>query len=64
LLLDRSLDCIIRGLNDTTKKLQEQPYRTESGETRTVPVYASLVPQVSIANAAGKEVASGVMPFG
>ncbi len=64
LLLDPSLDCIIRGLNDTTKKLQEQPYPMENGEIRQVPVYASLVPQVSIANAAGKEVASGVMPFG
>jgi hypothetical protein len=64
LLVDPSLNCMIRGLNDTTNKLQERLYPTQDGEMRKVPVYASLVPQVSITNAAGKVVANGVMPFG
>lgn len=64
MLLDPSLDCIIRGLNDMSRKVQERTYATPTGETRTAPVYASLVPQVSITNSAGKEVASGPMPFG
>ena len=64
LLLDPSLDCIIRGLNDTSRKMQDRTNATESDESRTVGAYPSLVPQVSITNSAGKEVASGAMPFG
>ena len=63
-LLDPSLDSIVRGLDDTTQRIGERPFRDLDGQIRNVPVYAPLVPQVSIRNAAGKEVASGTMPFG
>jgi hypothetical protein len=64
LLVDPTLNCMIRGLNDTTNKLQERTYPTPDGQSRTVPVYASLVPRVSITNSSGKVVANGLMPFG
>ena len=63
-LVDSSLGCVIRGLDDATKKTGEIFYLGDDGETRKAFRYASLVPHVSITNAAGKEVASGIMPFG
>ena len=64
LLVDPALNCIVRGLDDTKQKIGERPYMGADGQTRNMPMYTSLVPQVSITNAAGKEVASGTMPFG
>ena len=63
-LVDPTLGCVICGLHDTTQKTGETLYLGDDGETRRAIRYASLVPQVSITNAAGKEVASGTMPFG
>ena len=63
-LVDPSLGCVIRGLDDATQKTGERLYLGDDGETRRAFRYASLVPHVSISNAAGKEVASGTMPFG
>jgi len=64
MLLDPALDSMIRGLDNAAQKSGEQSYQGPDGQVRTIPVYASVAPTVSITNAAGKEVASGTMPFG
>lgn len=64
LLLDPSLDCIIRGLSSPSQKMQEQTDDAATGQARGQPVYTALVPRVSITNSAGREVARGPMPFG
>ena len=57
----------LRGLYDTTKKtMRKRSVRNADGTVTSTdyPVYGTLVPTVAITNAAGKEVASGKMPFG
>jgi hypothetical protein len=63
-LIDPELDLMIAGLNDTTRKEGEMSFALEGGEPVTIPRYASLDPTVVIADASGKEVAAGKMPFG
>jgi hypothetical protein len=63
-LTDPSLGVMITGLNDTTRKIREMTFRDAEGKEVKIPSYASLDPTVVITNSAGKEVASGPMPFG
>ena len=62
-MIDPKLNLLIRGLSDTTQKVSERTYRI-SGQTVTVPRYASLAPTVTITNSSGEQVAEGTMPFG
>lgn len=64
LIVDPKLDLLVRGLNDTTKKVGERKYRDSDGKEVTAPRYASLDPAVVITNSAGEKVAEGTMPFG
>ena len=64
MLKDAGTGMLLRGLYDTTKTTQQRAIRNADGTSRSVPIYESLVPTVTIVDAAGKEVASGQMPFG
>jgi hypothetical protein len=64
MLIDRSRDLMISDIQDTSRKERELKIPGEDGKFIKYAIYASLDPVVSITNAAGKEVASGKMPFG
>jgi hypothetical protein len=64
MLTDASSGMLIRGLYDTTKAPEQRAIRTLSGGSVSYPVYASLVPMITITDSSGKQVASGPMPFG
>ncbi|MBM4087858.1 MAG: hypothetical protein FJ276_00295 [Planctomycetes bacterium] len=64
MLTDASSGMMIRGLNDTTKALEQRAVRTLSGGSVSYPVYPSLVPMITITDSSGKQVAGGPMPFG
>ncbi len=64
LVLEPSLDLMIRGLYDTTQETGTRAAQNEQGESVSVPRHASLHPSVSITNSSGTEVAKGKMPFG
>ena len=64
MLVDPVLDVMVTDIRDTTRKEREYEYTDENGENVTVQRYASLNPTVTITSAAGKQVASGEMPFG
>lgn len=64
MLADRDSGLMIRGLMDTSNTIQQRTIRDPDGTQRSVPVYAPLVPTVTITDATGKEVARGDMPFG
>ncbi len=63
-LIDPKLDIMIRGLDDTSVKVDKE-YKDANGKViQTVKVNKSLDPNVVIARADGEVIAEGVMPFG
>jgi hypothetical protein len=63
-LVDPELDIMIRGLDDTSVKVDKE-YKDSNGKVvHTAKVNKSLDPKVVIARADGQIVAEGVMPFG
>jgi hypothetical protein len=64
MLKDTANGTLIRGLYDTTKVARQRTILSRDGTSRSIPVYESLTPTVSITDDTGKEVASGRMPFG
>jgi hypothetical protein len=63
-LIDPKLDIMIRGLDDTSVKVDKE-YKDANGKViHTAKVSKSLDPNVVIARADGEVVAEGVMPFG
>jgi len=63
-LIDPKLDIMIRGLEDTSVKIDKE-YKDATGKVyRTLKVDKSLDPNVVIARAGGEVIAEGVMPFG
>ncbi|MBN2592633.1 MAG: hypothetical protein JXA81_03925 [Sedimentisphaerales bacterium] len=63
-LIDPKLDIMIRGLDDTSVKVDKE-YKDSSGKVvHTAKVEKSLDPNVVIARADGEVIAKGVMPFG
>jgi hypothetical protein len=63
-LIDPELDIMIRGLDDTSIKVDKE-YKDGSGKVvHTGKVNKSLDPKVVITRAGGEVVAEGVMPFG
>ena len=64
MLKDAGTGMLLRGLYDTSNTTRERVLRNADGTTRSVPIYESMVPTVTIVDAAGKQVASGQMPFG
>jgi len=64
MLVDPASKMMIRGLQDTTRKIGELKYLDEDGKPLLLPRYASLDPTVVITDSSGKRVAEGIMPFG
>ncbi|UCE47391.1 MAG: hypothetical protein JSW47_17545, partial [Phycisphaerales bacterium] len=63
-MIDPKLDIMIRGLDDTSVKVDKE-YKDSSGKViHTAKRPKSLDPKVVITRANGKIVAEGVMPFG
>ena len=62
-LIDPKLTIMIRGLVDTERK-EKKSVELGDGKTSSYETEASLDPTVTITNAAGKQVAEGLMPFG
>jgi hypothetical protein len=63
-LIDPKLDIMIRGLDDTSVKVDKE-YKDGTGKViQTVKVNKSLDPNVVIARADGEVIAEGIMPFG
>jgi hypothetical protein len=63
-LIDPKLDIMIRGLNDTSVKVDKE-YKNRDGKViQTFKVDKPLDPKVVITRADGEVVAEGVMPFG
>jgi hypothetical protein len=62
-LTDPKLTIMIRGLVDTERK-ETKTYDMGDGRTASYEANVSLDPTVTITNAAGEQVAQGVMPFG
>jgi hypothetical protein len=63
-LVDPKLDIMIRGLDDTSVKIEKE-YKDQDGKViDTFKVNKSLDPNVVITRAEGEIVAEGVMPFG
>ena len=63
-MIDPKLDIMIRGLDDTSVKVDKE-YKDSSGKViHTAKVSKSLDPKLVIARADGQIVAEGVMPFG
>jgi hypothetical protein len=63
-LVDPKLDIMIRGLDDTSVKIEKE-YKDPNGKViHTAKVDKSLDPNVVITRADGQIVAEGVMPFG
>lgn len=63
-LIDPKLDIMIRGLDDTSVKVDKE-YKDATGKViRTLKVNKSLDPNVVIARTDGEVIAEGVMPFG
>lgn len=66
-LIDPVLDVMIRGLDDTTRSQKRTFTTADTADGRTYTLkekLSSLDPTVSITDSSGKEVATGVMPFG
>lgn len=62
-LVDTELDVMIRGLDDTRRKVKKQ-YSVALGQNRTYEEDYSLDAKVLITRADGERVVEGVMPFG
>ena len=63
-LIDPKLDIMIRGLDDTSVKVDRE-YKDQDGKViHTAKVPKSLDPKVVITRADGEVIAEGVMPFG
>jgi hypothetical protein len=62
-LVDPKLDIMIRGLDDTSVKVDKE-YKNTDGQVFTVKRNKSLDPKVVISRTEGEIVAEGVMPFG
>lgn len=63
-LIDPKLDIMIRGLDDTSVKVDKE-YKDANGKViHTAKVNKSLDPNIVIARANGEVLAEGVMPFG
>ncbi|MHC4556599.1 MAG: hypothetical protein ACYTFW_13475 [Planctomycetota bacterium] len=63
-LIDPKLDIMIRGLDDTSAKVDKE-YKDRDGKViHTAKVDKSLDPTVVIARADGEVIAEGIMPFG
>ena len=63
-LIDPELDIMIRGLDDTSVKVEKEFKDAEGKVIHTGQVNKSLDPKVVITRANGQVVAEGVMPFG
>ena len=63
-LIDPKLDIMIRGLDDTSVKVDKEYKDAEGKVVQTVKEDKSLDPNVVIARADGEVIAEGVMPFG
>jgi len=63
-LIDPKLDIMIRGLDDTSVKVDREYKDADGKVTQTVKVDKSLDPNVVITRADGEVIAEGVMPFG
>jgi hypothetical protein len=63
-LIDPKLDIMIRGLDDTSVKVDKEYKDAEGKVVQTVKEDKSLDPNVVIARADGEVIANGVMPFG
>jgi hypothetical protein len=63
-LIDPKLDIMIRGLNDTSVKVDREYKDAEGKVIQTIEQNKSLDPNVVIARADGEVIAKGVMPFG
>ncbi|MFC1792123.1 hypothetical protein ACFL3Q_00890 [Planctomycetota bacterium] len=63
-LIDPNLDIMIRGLEDTSVKVDKEYKDAEGKVIQTMKVDKSLDPNVVIARAGGEVIAEGVMPFG
>ena len=55
---------MIRGLNDTSQKVEKEYKDNDGNVISTATVDKSLDPKVVIKRAGGEVVAEGVMPFG
>jgi hypothetical protein len=62
-MVDPSLDVIIRYLEDMTRK-DGEAFRVPNGGGRWFQPYVALQPAVEVRDASGKRVAQGTMPFG
>ena len=62
-LIDPELDIMIRGLDDTTRKVKKE-YVMPDGKKRTYERRLSLDPKVVITRTNSEKVAEGAMPFG
>ena len=62
-LIDPKLGIMIRDLVDSTRK-EKKSLDVGGGRTESYETNVSLDPTVTITNAAGKQVAEGLMPFG
>ena len=63
-LIDPKLDIMIRGLDDTSVKIDKEYKDAEGKVIQSVKENKSLDPNVVIARADGEVIAKGVMPFG
>jgi hypothetical protein len=63
-LIDPKLDIMIRGLDDTSVKVDREYKNSDGKVIQTLKVNKSLDPNVVITRADGEIVAEGVMPFG
>ncbi|MBN2315742.1 MAG: hypothetical protein JXM79_17570 [Sedimentisphaerales bacterium] len=64
MLVDPKLDIMIRGLDDTSVKVDKENKDATGKVYRTVKRDKSLDPKVVITRADGQVVAEGVLPFG
>ena len=63
-LIDPKLDIMIRGLDDTSVKVDREYKDRDGNVVQTVKVNKSLDPNVVIARTDGEVVTEGIMPFG
>lgn len=64
MLHDSVTGMMIRGLYDTNNPIRTRTITVPDGTKVEMPTYATLVPEVTITNSKGKQIATGKMPFG